>query len=438
MCIASAWRARPHHSAVSGIAGVLIALSTYGCSDITHVTNPAILTPPNAQNPTGAVALRAGALSELANGLSYQAMFSGLLVDEFRIANAGLSGVYPEDQRNLTVASSADYPYLSLSKGRVDALIAIAALEQYEPTPPQPIGELFAFIGASEISFAENLCSGVPVATVSGFTPSYGPSLTRNALLAHALGELDSASAHAGGSDSLTSLVSVLRGRALLDSGAVAQAAQAVQSVPTGFAYTANEDSITKRNAIYFYTELIQTLSVADREGQNGLPFVSAADPRLPLNSTVDGSGDTVVSPAAVTSASTPITVASGVEANLITAEAALKTGDVHTWSTTLNALRTSAIVPAMDTLSSDSTTAASSQTQVDVLFRERAFWLFGTGRRHGDVRRLVRQYGRAVNSVYPVGLYFGGPQTYGSGVVFYLSGEQYNPGYTGCTDTNP
>ena len=30
-----------------------------------------------------------------------------------------------------------------------------------------------------------------------------------------------------------------------------------------------------------------------------------------------------------------------------------------------------------------------------DLMFRERAFWLFGTGHRLGDMRRMIRQYGR-------------------------------------------
>jgi hypothetical protein len=43
-----------------------------------------------------------------------------------------------------------------------------------------------------------------------------------------------------------------------------------------------------------------------------------------------------------------------------------------------------------------------------DLLFRERAFWLYATGHRLGDMRRLVRQYGRAANSVFPIGTWHG------------------------------
>jgi hypothetical protein len=43
---------------------------------------------------------------------------------------------------------------------------------------------------------------------------------------------------------------------------------------------------------------------------------------------------------------------------------------------------------------------------RVDLMFRERAFWMYLTGHRLGDLRRLVRQYGRAKESVYPTGAY--------------------------------
>ena len=75
---------------------------------------------------------------------------------------------------------------------------------------------------------------------------------------------------------------------------------------------------------------------------------------------------------------------------------------------------------------------------RVDLLFSERAFWLFGTGHRMGDLRRLLRQYGRSQNDTYPVG-HYKGPQNYGTDVVFILTlSEQSNPeGFT-CLDRNP
>jgi hypothetical protein len=51
-----------------------------------------------------------------------------------------------------------------------------------------------------------------------------------------------------------------------------------------------------------------------------------------------------------------------------------------------------------------------------DQLFAERGFWLFATGHRHGDLRRLVRDYGRLADQVFPTGTYFKGGD-YGTNV---------------------
>jgi hypothetical protein len=75
---------------------------------------------------------------------------------------------------------------------------------------------------------------------------------------------------------------------------------------------------------------------------------------------------------------------------------------------------------------------------RVNLLFRERAFWMFATGHRFGDMRRLLKRYGRAQNTVWPVGAYKGG-LNYGTDVVFTLgSAELTNPNVSACTDMNP
>jgi hypothetical protein len=112
--------------------------------------------------------------------------------------------------------------------------------------------------------------------------------------------------------------------------------------------------------------------------------------------------------------------LASGVEARLIEAEAALQAGDPATWLATLNALRTDGtfdVTPMSppDTMWHAGGAAAAGLApladpgtaggRVDLLFRERAFWLYLTGYRQGDLRRLIRQYGRTPDQVYPTGL---------------------------------
>jgi starch-binding outer membrane protein, SusD/RagB family len=122
-------------------------------------------------------------------------------------------------------------------------------------------------------------------------------------------------------------------------------------------------------------------------------------------------------------------TVASGIEARLIEAEAALQGGDVPAWLATLNHLREGIGL-------ADTTDPGSAAARVNLLFRERAFWLYLTAHRQGDLRRLLRQYpGRSPDDVYPSGFYQGGSGTYGHEIVVPVpeSERQLNPKYTGC-----
>ena len=81
--------------------------------------------------------------------------------------------------------------------------------------------------------------------------------------------------------------------------------------------------------------------------------------------------------------------LASGVEAQLITAEVALHAGDAN-WLAMLNTLRRT--VPGGLPPLSDPTDP---KARVALLFTERAEWLYLTGARQGDLRRLLRNYHR-------------------------------------------
>jgi hypothetical protein len=78
-------------------------------------------------------------------------------------------------------------------------------------------------------------------------------------------------------------------------------------------------------------------------------------------------------------------------------------------------------------------------QTEMeDFHFAERAFWLWGTAHRLGDLRRLVRQYGRGSESVFPTGPYFKAGSTYGTDMNLPVPiEEQNNPNFSGCIDRN-
>jgi hypothetical protein len=416
------------------LAALLAAAS--GCADLTKVSEPTVTQPSNLADSSGAFALRAGAVYDFATAFASKVEISGLLTDEFTAGDGS-----PTDQRvvpNTDATPNADgYPFDLLSQARVNGLLAAQALRRYSPSSPGTAAELFAYIGYVDLSFAEDMCSGVPLGVVSNSTAAYGPTATRSQLLLEALAFFDSATTYGTDSSALLSLAATGRARALLDSGDFADAAAAVHAVPTSFQYFPPYDGINQIITVYYYIVDAQHIGVSDREGLNGLPFVSGNDPRVPTASSGGSfpSGSPIYTFTLFSSLASPISLASGVEARLVEAEADLRAGDVTDWAGTLNTLRLMAITPPMDTLPSDSTTAAIATVQQDVMFRERAFWLFATGHRQSDLRRLIRQYGRTQAEVFPTGLYLGGPSQYGSDVTFVPFGEQNNPNYHGCID---
>jgi len=156
-----------------------------------------------------------------------------------------------------------------------------------------------------------------------------------------------------------------------------------------------------------------------------------------------------------------PMRVADGVEARLIESEAALFAND-PTWLTLLNGLRESCIesapcapVPGITTTNLPDTLSdpGNADARLDLVMRERAMWLYLTGHREGDLRRLAHVYRRNLQTLWPHGIisapafvpgYPNAPSIdgtfYGSDVVYVppASEQANNPLYSGCNDLNP
>ena len=175
----------------------------------------------------------------------------------------------------------------------------------------------------------------------------------------------------------------------------------------------------------------------------NAIPFARLNDPRVSVTNTKTPGEDNVTNFVQVNNwgRDDPVPVVTGIDARLIEAEGKLQGNDVNGMMTILNALRTAPQtlgafkVAAMAALP---TPAASSAP--DVFFREKALWQYQRGMRMGDLRRLVRQYGRTQDNVFPNGNFTrnGGPSgTYGTEVAFPVpDAEKANPNFTGCLDT--
>ncbi len=430
------WRHVLLHWSSRGTAAVMLA-GVGACSGLTKVVAPDLTQPSALQNGAGAATRGAGAVAQFYNDMSTAAFQSGFLTDEL------MDAANSSDNLDMRVLPDP-FPSSIFGTGRptefgpqtrVNALTAIALLQRYSPTPPARIGELFAILGTIETVLAEDMCAGVPLATVANGVPVAGSPTTSVQLYAHALAQFDSAARYAADSARILNWAVIGRARVLLDLDSAAAAAVAVRAVPTGYVYQAQYSAtINQPNLIgqQFATGGITTVS--DREGINGLNFVSARDPRVPTASL--GIGADGVTPAysftPYSSAAAPMTIASGIEARLMEAEAALASGDPSGWLTDLNALRADSADTHVTGLGPIADPIAPA-SRVDTMFTERAFWLFLTGHRQGDLRRLIRQYGRTQDHVFPIGPYKNTGQQYGSDVTFPLTGENLNQGAREC-----
>jgi hypothetical protein len=465
---------------------VVLAAATFACrpSDVLSVPPPANVV------GSGAVKNAAGVESEFigARGQMFAALagannlmqWSGVLSDEFSWGAVFAPGANV-DARMTTAQGGfsevGDAALASILQTRSTLLQVVGGLRQYDPSAGAArIGEAYALIAYGELFMAEDYCAGVPLSYIiadGGIV--YGMPLTTDSLLAVAEAHFDSAITHASGSDTVLSLAGIGLGRARLDRNEYAIAASAVSGVATGFVYNTELEATTDQGAPYvvnlyannylYYgpSQPCGLTNVADHEGGNGLGFVSAHDPRVVVDSTIAltcGATYTGVTPGTWyypmkfgAFPSTLVPLATGVEARLIEAEVALHTNDVGGWAADLSALRADSASThvAFDTSQSpihaDSTIGLSADGQVDMMFRERAFWLFGTGTRLGDLRRLIRQYGRDQATLFPVGPFPDGHDSnlptpilnYGNDVSLTLptraSGTPItNPNYKGCT----
>jgi hypothetical protein len=346
------------------------------------------------------------------------------------------------DQRRVFVNNSTLFDlFHNLHRARAAAEAAASALREFgtDPDSDPGIGEMFSLAGFTYVSFGESFCSGVPFSRLEGEEVVFGTPQTTDEIFQAAVTRFDAALAEPGvvaeETPEILYLASIGKGRALLDRGLFAEAAAAVAVVPTEFQYvTEHADSpLRLQNAIYSYSVGF-LWSVSNLEGGVGLPFRDADDPRVPFVDEEEAGLDGTTPQFTLqkyADASASVIVADGIEARLIEAEARLQIPDLAGMTTILNDLRDA---EGLDPLAEPATQAEG----VDLLFGERAFWMFATGHRLGDMRRLIRQYGRAATDVFPGGTYIKGG-SYGTDVNLPIPPEVgNNPNSVGCLDRNP
>jgi hypothetical protein len=459
--------------AIASLAGVA-TLSIVGCQSPTEflrVEDADIINPGDVQSAAGADAVRLGALSRLNGATSggtsgsplgdQEGLFllSGLFADEW---NNGDSFIARQevDQRVITLPNT----FLTalnrqLHRARLAAEQAVDLLTTYKPGGPAwQVAEMYFVQAYVENLMAEHYCNGLTFSTVVNGVEQYGVPMTTTAAFERALGHADAGLALVTGTTvddiKVRNALLVTRGRILMNLNRAVDAGLAVAAVPTTFRYDMFHAQTATSNAIWLFNNSARRYSVSAGEGtvNVGLNYATANDPRVPVCT----GGDAVCRGIGVTQAirddqSTPlivqrlwpvressVTIVGGVEARLIEAEAALRAANYVLYTQKLNQARTEGGVAGLPATLADPGT---DPARVDLLFRERAFWLFGRGHRVGDMRRLIRQYGRTAAAVFPTGNWHKGGQ-YGSDVNFPVpQAEQNNPnvpqGASTCSDRN-
>jgi hypothetical protein len=437
----------------------LAALSLSACSveKILDVSDPDIINPSDVSSPQGVEAVRLGTIARLNQATTGEESFfllGGLLADEWRSGDSYLDRD-ETDQRNVSARNGfLEDATRNVYRARLSAKQTIDLLKQYSPDAPGwQAAEMYFIEAYTENTIAENFCSGMPFSNVEDGDAVFGGPMTTDETLNMALAHVDSGLALISGSSDddarVRNALLVTRGRILLNLDRSEDAATAVAAVPTDFEYVMEQSQTTMANTIWDFNLNVRRYTVSAGEGGVGIDFATAGDPRVPVceggsaeceaigyeQTTVfeNGSAMPLYIQLLWPTADAPVTIVSGVEARLIEAESALGADQPGAALGILNDLRTT--VPGLDPLSD----AASPDARVDQLFHERAFWLFSTGHRLGDLRRLVRQYNRTPDTVFPNGPFLEGG-SYGGDMNFPVpESEKNNPNDTAgaCIDRN-
>lgn len=451
---------------------LLVACSADQILDVEDID---VASPGSVADPTALPAVLAGAIGDF--GVAYngggdfnQITLAGQLSDELYNTETFPTRI-ENDQRRQSYQSNGSLQNLfyATHQARASADRAAAGYITLKKETDVGLAEALNLSAISYIILAENYCNAVPISVANADgTFEYGAALTTEQLLNVAVAKADSALANATAANGVGAaakrteqarLARVVKARALLNLNKPAEAAAAIggeTGVPTTFQYNYQHSETTGRqnNGTWGVTVSVARFGVPDKEGINGLPFLSEGntagtvkDPRV-ANVLRGGSGrgfdntTTQYMQQKYPARASIVTIADGVEARLIEAEAALRANNPAGALTILNALRANSALLTLRGYAAGSLAplaqAGTTAAQVDQLFKERAYWLYLTSHRLGDLRRLVRQYGRNTESVFPTGSYHKSG-TYGTDVNSPIpQAEDNNPNFNraGCVAT--
>jgi hypothetical protein len=358
---------------------------------------------------------------------------TGLITDELQFAETFPTRIQWDRRTLEPVNGTTEGIFRNLMRAQATAELAARRYTEFSlPASAEQQGrraEIYNLWGNLFLLMAENWCSGVPISQLTDDGEIvYGRPQTSAQLYALALQKFDSAIVIANQAavtatvrTAQVNFASIGRGRVFMNLGRYADAATAVAGVPVTFRYDIQHSATANRqwNGLWNFIPNQRRWVVANNKGGNGLPFASTDDPRIrptrvPNVTGFDGTTPMIVPNTLVADRTVPTNVARGVEGRLIAAEVAARNNDAS-FLTILNELRANTALYACPTqlVGCAAPTAlpaladpGTQQARLNLVLRERAWWLYGTAHRLGDFRRLIRLDGRDQTTVFPSGPY--------------------------------
>ena len=468
--------ARP---ALSALALGVALLAGCGAQDkLLGTETPDVIDKANLNSVDGSEALRIGALDrwrlttggDNANGSDNTWLFGGLLADEWATSSTFVQNDEADERLIKLDNSTVTVDFRKLNRVRTAVNQTIPYLVKYQPAETSKVGEMYLARGFAEMQMASDFCNGIPLSDASNAPPViFGQPLTVAAVFNVAIATLDSGIAAMGSAPDtgnfprIRNAIRIAKARALLGNDRVPEAlalVTAAPAIPTVYSYDHTFSTTGGTNALWGQPNSGRRYLVGDSlEGnarnilvKNAIPFFSSGDPRVPskytltvrsptrTDTTKSQDGSTNSRTTSLWGETSPVAVLNGTDARLIEAEGRLRAGNPGGMLAILNALRaappkvgdiqpTAAQLPPL-------TLPPTFDGQVNLLFREKAFWTFSRGQRLGDLRRLIRFYpNRTADNTFPVGQHYRSG-TYGPDVNLPVPQEELNnPNFKGCID---
>lgn len=431
-----------------------VLLATVASCDVESaitLPDPDLITLDVVEDPANIDALRNGVAFEF--GRAYSGPdgnnetpgivgISGLLADELWYAST-FTTMRQIDQRNVQVDNGAledIYEYLHRARNLAqEAEVRYAESEQANSADHAYVQTVNAY---TYVFFGENFCSGVPFSAAPLGEPlEFAGGLTTEEMFEEAVTRFDQAIslAESAGATDEEFAARIGKARALQNLDRHDEAAAEVSGIPTDFQYlvTYSDNAASPNNGVWYNINTEQRTSAATEKGENGIDFFDRGedpqtDPRIPVDSAGVGLGTTIPHYIQLKypDIGSDIPLATGIEARLIEAEAMLDGGASAAYVSVLNELRDG--VEGLGDLSDPGDPDA----RVEQFFEDRARWLWLTGHRLGDLRRMIRQYGFSESEIFPVGTTIFGAQR-STDVNFPIPElEENNPEFEGdCFD---